>query len=342
MMSQLACYFSRNDEDEIYLILFGKNRDICYHVPEKVIIHKPNFNFLNSPRSWSTIKTILFIRNTIKRIEPTTILSFGEIWNNLVVIALLGLKYPIYISDRSQPNKDLGIIHNFLRNMLYPKATGLIVQTSIAEKTHKVANRNNNIKVIPNPIRKIERENFIKKEKIVLTIGRLIPTKNIDMIIKTFCVINMPQWKLVIIGNDSKNLNLRKQFKDLISEFNAQDKVDLVDKVKNIDIFYLKSSIFAFASSSEGFPNVIGEAMAAGLPVIAFDCIAGPADMIRDGKDGFLIPLYDYETFRNRLKLLMVNEDKRNLIGESAKKSIKRYSIDSIGEQYYNFITKVN
>jgi hypothetical protein len=75
-----------------------------------------------------------FLRKKVKNIDPDTILSFGEYWNNLVLLSLYGLKYPVYISDRSQPDKDLGRVQNRLRDLLYPKAAGFIAQTSKAKE----------------------------------------------------------------------------------------------------------------------------------------------------------------------------------------------------------------
>ena len=102
----------------------------------------------------------------------------------------------------------------------------------------------------------------------------------------------------------------------------------------------IKSKIFAFTSSSEGFPNVIGEAMSAGLPVVAYDCIAGPSDMVIDGENGFLIPLFDQSSFKQRLSQLIKDESLRNKMGHCAKTSICRFGEEFITEQYYEVITR--
>ena len=88
----------------------------------------------------------------------------------------------------------------------------------------------------------------------------------------------------------------------IIADNNAEDKVFLEGKQADVETYYFKSKVFAFTSSSEGFPNVIGEAMSARLPVIAFDCIAGPSEMIKDNENGFLIPLFNFGQFRRNWK----------------------------------------
>jgi GalNAc-alpha-(1->4)-GalNAc-alpha-(1->3)-diNAcBac-PP-undecaprenol alpha-1,4-N-acetyl-D-galactosaminyltransferase len=75
-----------------------------------------------------------------------------------------------------------------------------------------------------------------------------------------------------------------------------------------------------------------------GLPVISFNCVAGPEDMIKDDANGFLIPLFDYELFQSKLEILMDNASKREQFGSNARESIKKFSVNIIGEQFYNFI----
>jgi glycosyltransferase involved in cell wall biosynthesis len=133
-----------------------------------------------------------------------------------------------------------------------------------------------------------------------------------------------------------------ERLQKLVTDLDATDKVVLAGKQFNVEQYYLKSKIFAFTSSSEGFPNVIGEAMSAGLPVVAFDCVAGPSELIRDNVNGFLIPLFDYQLFSEKLEELMDNEQLREKFGAAAGISIKQFSVESIGEKFYSFLLNNN
>lgn len=82
--------------------------------------------------------------------------------------------------------------------------------------------------------------------------------------------------------------------------------------------------------------------MAAGLPVVAFDCVAGPSEMIIDGYNGFLVPLYDYRQFEEKLARLMKDENLREKLGINAEKSIQRFSREKICEAFYEFIMQLN
>lgn len=338
VMSELLRYFSSKNGIELHVILYGITREIFYPVPDTIIIHKPAFRFNNRLRLFHAIKTLGYLRRIIKRINPYTVLSFGEYWNSYLLLALFGMKIQVFVSDRCQPDKSLGVFHDKLRKALYPKASGIIVQTQTAKTIYNQNVLNSNILVIGNPIRTI-RDRNIPKENIVLSVGRLIKSKNHDKLIEIFLKISKPGWKLVIIGYDHLKQNQSNLLKEIIQNYQAENSVILTDKQRDVEKFYLQSRIFAFTSSSEGFPNVIGEAMSAGLPVVAFDCIAGPSEMIQDNKNGYLVPMFDNELFRQKLELLMDNDVLRNEFGENAREDILKFSVTAVGEEYFRVLT---
>jgi GalNAc-alpha-(1->4)-GalNAc-alpha-(1->3)-diNAcBac-PP-undecaprenol alpha-1,4-N-acetyl-D-galactosaminyltransferase len=186
VMSELARFLSTKEELQLHLILYGKSREIFYTLPGNVIIHKPDFRFNNKYRLFFTLRTIGFLRKKISSIKPDTVLSFGEYWNNFVLLATLFLKFPIYVSDRSQPNKSLGKLHDLLRKQLYARASGVIVQSQKAYDIYENKFKGLNIKVIGNPIRNINLQTSLKKENQILMVGRLIKTKHHDNLIKIF------------------------------------------------------------------------------------------------------------------------------------------------------------
>lgn len=338
VMSELIGYFTLKKDVELHLILYGMSREIFYPVPGDVVIHTPAFRFNQKWRLACTFKTLLFLRKKIKEIVPETILSFGEYWNSFVLIASFGLKYPVYVSDRCSPEKKFGKFHGFLRKVLYPNARGIVAQTGKASEIYSSQFRHSNIGVIGNPIRKIAGGPDSIRQNIVLMVGRLIRSKNQDKLIELFLKINMPGWKLVIVGYDHLKQSNFERLQSIITLNNAEDKVILAGKQSDVDSYYSMSKIFAFTSVSEGFPNAIGEAMSAGVPAVAFDCVAGPSEMIKDGINGFLVTAGDYDKFREKLESLMRNEEMRISFGENARKDIDQFSIDSIGEQYLKFI----
>lgn len=338
VMAELATHFATKPWLEIHLVLYGIVREIFYPVPPDIKIHKPSFVFSNRLRFINSLRTLWYLRSKLKELKPDSVLSFGEYWNSFVLLAATGLHYPVYISDRCSPEKRFSSYHTMLRKALYPGAAGIIAQTSRARDIYLRQGLNRNIEIIGNPIREIPADHNTQREKSVLMVGRLIKTKHQDKLIELFCDIDDPEWKLVLIGYDHLQQRNYDRLQLLVRERGAEDKVILAGKISDVDSYYRRSRIFAFTSSSEGFPNVIGEAMSAGLAVVAFDCVAGPSEMIRDGSNGFLIPLFDYEMFRERLKQLMSDDEMTDRFGGRGKEDIKRFSPDVIGEMFLDFI----
>ena len=169
-------------------------------------------------------------------------------------------------------------------------------------------------------------------------VGRLIKSKHQDKLIELFLNIKIPGWRLILVGYDHLKQKNYERLQEIIAQNKAEHKVFLEGKQADVDNYYAISKIFTFTSSSEGFPNAIGEAMSAGLPAVAFDCVAGPSEMIKDNYNGFLIPLFDYNKFQEKLEMLMTHEDLRASFGKKASEDIKQFSIIRIGEQYLQFI----
>jgi GalNAc-alpha-(1->4)-GalNAc-alpha-(1->3)-diNAcBac-PP-undecaprenol alpha-1,4-N-acetyl-D-galactosaminyltransferase len=337
VMSELLNYFAACNRYHVHLVLYGIKRDVFYEISKDIIIHRPSFEFDNSKRLLSTIKTNFFLRRTIQKINPIAALSFGERWNNMVLLALLGTKVPLYVSDRSQPDKSLGKLHDTLRKFLYPKAKGIVAQTEKALEIYKKMYAHHNFKVIGNPIRPIPAQQ-IERENYILMVGRYIKSKQQDVLIEIFSKLNAPDWKLVLVGYDHLKQSNQKEWEALAQRLNVADRVVFAGKQSEVEKYYLSSKIFAFSSASEGFPNVVGEAMSAALPVVSFDCIAGPSDLISDSESGFLIPMSDQQLFVEKLQMLINDSSLRDTMGKKSKELIQKFELNYICSEFENFM----
>jgi glycosyltransferase involved in cell wall biosynthesis len=171
-------------------------------------------------------------------------------------------------------------------------------------------------------------------------VGRLISTKHQDRLVEIFLKIEDKNWILVLIGYDHLGQNNSDRLSKLINDNNAKDRVILAGKQSDVEKYYLSSKIFAFTSSSEGFPNVIGEALSAGLPVVSYDCDAGPSDLIIHGENGYLVPVFDDIAFRVYLEKLMNDDDLRKKFSQKGREDIKRFDRKIICEAFLSFVTK--
>ena len=168
--------------------------------------------------------------------------------------------------------------------------------------------------------------------KRIISIGRYDYDKGNDLLLQAWSIIEkqMPEWSLDIYGNGDKE-PYQKQMAEL--EINSQ-RCHLFGPVTDVKKEYLSSSIFVLPSRFEGFGLVIIEAMACGVPVIAFDCENGPRSIITNGENGFLIPPFDIHLFAEKVMLLMKEQELRFRMGVNAQESASQYDIDRIGHQW--------
>lgn len=333
VMSTLANFFCEMEGLEVHLILTGHQKKF-YSINEKIILHEPKFE--NENKLLYSIKTLFFLRNHLKKINAFSLLSFGEKYNSFVLLASLGLNVKKYVSDRSKPDKNWGPFHNQLRRILYPSADGIISQTQYAKNFIFNSLKHGNVCVIPNPLSERKFQTYGNKKNIILTVGRLIKTKNIEFLVKTFSKIKHAGWELWIVGSGPEKVRLDS----LIREKKLSNKIKMLGDQVDVGKFYMQAKIFAFASTSEGFPNVLLEAMETGLPCVSFDCIAGPSEVIQNNRNGFLIPLGDEDLYESKLEQLIKDTSLRQAMSHEALCSVKKFNINTIGPQYLNILLK--
>nr|WP_157983104.1 glycosyltransferase [Psychroflexus aestuariivivens] len=274
-----------------------------------------------------------WLRKTVKEINPDVICSFGEKYNPYVMFFLAGIKTPIYLANRTSPLSSLKGRYGLLNPFAYKFAAGVLLQTKQSIELLKDKYDFKRTEVIGNPIDldypKLEREN------IILNVGSIGGNKNQDWLIRYFSELKNKGWKLHFAGDGP----LKQKCSALAEQLNIASQVVFHGVVKDIKSNYSRASIFAFTSTVEGFPNALGEAMAAGCACIAYDCIAGPSDIIDDGVNGFLIPVGDHELFQDKLKHLMQDQALREKFGKNAREKMKLFEADQIAEKFYQFIT---
>lgn len=334
----LIANYSAKKGYSVFIICLITGDNIAYCVEKSVEVYAPNYNYRKG--IFNKFKTFNFLIRTLRSIKPDTILCFSEIFNPLAILSAKILKFSIYISDRSNPNKKLPFVSKFLRKALYPRANGMISQTELAREIALDNRLNSNIHVIPNPLRGIDDTIPKKYGKQIISVGRLVNSKNFHELIEIFCSLkNSNGWKLVILGEGSERGALDAQ----IRKMNVGHKVILAGAVEDVDTYLSEASIFAFTSLSEGFPNALSEGMAFPLACIAYDCPAGPSDIILHNKNGFLIEVGDKVGYRALLQKLVDNEKgiRESFISEAIKNR-ERYSSEVIIEDYLDFILSSN
>lgn len=162
---------------------------------------------------------------------------------------------------------------------------------------------------------------FPKKEKSILFVGRTIGTKNeVSLLLAMPKILNhCPQTKLILIGDGYWHSTLRQ----ISNKLSLSENVIFIRHVKHEEIvnFYKSSDIFVFPSFSEGFPKVLLEAMACGLPIIATN-VDGNNELVIDGYNGYLVPPNDPDSIAGKVVSLLQNEEKSIKLGENGRQFV--------------------
>ena len=184
------------------------------------------------------------------------------------------------------------------------------------------------IRVIPNAANFIAESYSDCSAKRVIAVGRLDYQKSFDRLIQVWEKVNekMPDWRLDIFGQGEWEDMLQR----MIDERGLQDCVKLNHPTKNIGKEYSESSMIVMSSHYEGFPMVMIEAMACGLPVVCFDFKCGPKDIINEGQNGLIVPDGDIEGLADAVVSLMKDDGVRKKMGENAKKVVETYSEEKV------------
>ena len=187
-------------------------------------------------------------------------------------------------------------------------------------------------RVIPNSLPFYPDHASLCENKKVIFVGRLSEQKGLEYLIKTWEIVSRKHkdWTLHMYGEGEQ----KSMLNHLIQEAGLENTVIVHQPTLQIMEKYLESSIFLLTSRFEGFGMVLIEAMACGLPVVSFDCPWGPADIINDGEDGFLVGYLNVDEAANKVCKLIESQELRIEMGIRARVNVQRYKRDEIMKQW--------
>lgn len=194
---------------------------------------------------------------------------------------------------------------------------------------------------IPNALEYWPKEKSNLSEKNLISIGRLSPEKGFLDLIEVFELVHQkyPDWKLNIIGDGVQMNSIKQKIKEL-----ELDKSVILHGFQNKEYIYkemLHNSIYVMCSYEESFGIVLLEAASFGIPLIAFSSAQGAHEIIEPDKNGYLIENRNIKQMAEQIGELIENREKRNLLGETAKKSVQQYSFDIVKEKWISFLRNV-
>ncbi len=188
---------------------------------------------------------------------------------------------------------------------------------------------------VPNAVPDVGGAEATLESNVVVSAGRITRQKGFDRLIPAFAPVadKHPDWQLKIFGNRQDEA-VAADLDGLIAVHDKQRSITLAGFTSHLHREMAKASIYVMSSRYEGFPMVLLEAMACGLPVVSFDCPSGPADIIADGENGLLVRNGDVEALASAMNTLVENPEMRRSMGAAARVAVERYAPPAIAARW--------
>jgi Glycosyltransferase len=332
-----------NDIYKFYTLSFyNDNKENLYSINKKV---KQDYLF-NSPINMT--RGILYggiskLRRYLKINNIDILIACGALYYPISILGCKGTKTKCLCWEHSNvQNSEDHSFQKICRKYGAKNADFIITLTKHDKKSYIDKYKVGNIMQIYNPIdSKIfdylseYKENSHK----LVSVGRLTYQKNFSMLIDIAKEVlgNNPDWSWDIYGEGE----LRNELEEKIRAYNLEGRLRLKGQVNNLYELYNDYSMLIMTSLYEGFPMTLLEAMACGLPLISFDILTGPNEIIVDGDNGYLVKPFDINQIIILINSLIRDQQKRIDMSQNGKVICNKYKISSICNEWVNLFKRI-
>jgi len=331
------------------------NADITFvvdHMTGKNVVVAQNMGFNVIPLNASrTINSIIPLAKVITKERPDIVISAYTDTNAACLLSkvIASYKVPVIVSEhasltehwQSKSNVKKKVL-NFYVSWVYKLADKILCVSKGLE-----AQVNNRLKepdktlTIYNPVRfsgSIKKEVNNSNRLNLVAVGRVAPPKDYSTMIKAIAIIKKQRdVHLKIVGGTTNTKEFDK-VKALVTEYQLEGNIEFVGYSDDVATYYQNADIFVLSSAWEGFGNVIVEAMAFGLPIIATNCNYGPSEILENGKYGRLANVGSSESIA---QLVLEEANKPSVSTEVLVNRSKDFSEEIIADEYYALIKEV-
>lgn len=342
VMSHMASYWAARGRD-VTLVSFDRADAVPFY-PLHPAVRVVALGLIGESASpidalIKTVWRVARVRRALKESRPDAIVSFLDQVNVVTLLAARGLPAPVIAAERSHPaHSPLKRQWTWLRARTYPWAKWVVVQTP--EARDFFTDPRVRTVIVPNIIKPspVSRDAAPPTTPWITAVGRLGPEKGFDLLLAAFAKIAAahPGWRLRIVGGGPLAEALARQAREL----GIEARVSFTGRVSDVFPLLASSELFVMSSRYEGFPNALGEAMAAGLPVVSFDCPSGPRALIRHGVDGVLVPPEDVDALARAIDRLIQHPAERAALASRAIEVTDRFSEEAIMRRWEDLLER--
>lgn len=344
---------SRDKLDQYEIAVAVLDREVCvYPLPEWVKQYQ-----LDARGSW--LRSIFMLHRLTGELRPDLTVSFLTRANIAALVAMGLRRRKSLISERVNTRAHLGSggsasIASALVRLTYPHASKVIsvskgVGQTLSQDFGVAADK---IVTIHNPVdlqvireRCAEPPSINIDEPYVVAMGRLVPNKNFQLLVRAFAEAGRPG-KLVILGEGPE----RKALTDLGDQLGLGERLVMSGFVENPYSMLARAEVMVLSSNAEGFPNALVEGLACGVPVVATDCPSGPREVLgvsfvpeagsfESGLGGLLVPMDDVAAMTSALRHL-ADPARQAALREQGQARVKKFSVESSVRSYWSAIAE--
>lgn len=285
------------------------------------------------------------LQDCVKNEKPDVVLAFEKKACYRAIKVCKALDIPVIVTVRMNPKVNYEQFGDKpLISYLYPKADGAVFQTEEIRDFFPKKLRDKST-VIINPLNAafLGGEKATKREKRIVHVNRILWPKNQLLLIQAFEKIKdeYPEFNLEFYGGDTGD-GYFQHLTRYVNEHGMNDRVTFFGEVTNVSERTRNAYCYVNSSDEEGMSNSMMESMAMGIPVITTDSAGGGArSLIKNGENGYLVPIKDVDSMTKALKLMIDNPVQAEHMADEAMKIREYANPDKIYDLWKNYLIKV-
>lgn len=339
--AMIANELSKNPQYEIHVLSVTNEQMSSFFELEATVYHDSVLRQPNVNLKRDYFKVVNGIHKYVKKQSIDILIEVDVICNLYTIPATRFTKIKIISWEHFHYHELNGSNLRGIARKLAARYSDLIITLTEGDKLEyqKHLSIRNQIDFIYNPISHSQDLSCNIASKRLISVGRLTYQKGFDLLCEIAKEV-LPQhsdWKWLIVGEGEDRPLLEQK----ICEYDLENQLILIGKIDDVTSYYLNSSCYVMTSRFEGLPMTLLEAKTYGLPIVSFDCLTGPSEIVEDGINGYLVEANNCEKMIQKLNDLLNHPSQLQLFSQQAKNNIHKFELNEVIRKWEEHIDQL-